>query len=190
MSEVQLPQFVALENSLQQHGLPVSPSELQGLLTGLICAGHAFDDKSYLNAVADFANEGKSLSDEASRTTQLIFDLATEELTSDELGFSLLLPDDDVELVERGEHFSEWVSAFLSGMGLMDLKAKSLSEDVNEALADLQEIAQMGIDEDDDMSEQAQLFEQVVEHVRMCAMTCFAELGQRPEEPQTPPTIH
>ncbi|WP_413110990.1 UPF0149 family protein [Thaumasiovibrio sp. DFM-14] len=187
MSEIQLPHFIALESSLQQDGLPVSPSELQGLLVGLICAGHAFDDLSYINAVADFANEGKALSDAASNTVQLVFNIAVKELTSDELGFSLLLPDDDATLIERAEHFSEWVSAFLSGMGLMDLKAKSLSDDVNEALADLQDIAQLGIDDEDDLDEQAQLFEPVVEHVRMCVMTCFAELGQRTTNP---PTMH
>lgn len=67
-----------------------------------------------------------------------------------------------------------------------------LSEAVTEALADLQEIAQLGIDEDDDMEEQAALFEQVVEHVRMCVLSCHSELGQRPvaEDAEEKPTLH
>ncbi|WP_087023828.1 UPF0149 family protein [Thaumasiovibrio subtropicus] len=190
MSEVQLPQFVAIENSLKQHGLPVSPSELQGLLVGLISGGHSFGDLSYINAVVDFVNDGKALSESASETTQLIFKMAVQELTGDDLAFTLLLPDDDADLIDRAECLGEWINAFLSGIGLMDLKSKSLSNEVNEVLADLQDIAQLGIDEDDDMQEQAQLFEQVIEHVRMCAMTCFAELGERPEEEQSKPTLH
>nr|WP_086940279.1 UPF0149 family protein [Thaumasiovibrio occultus] len=191
MSEVQLPQYLALASSLQQHNFPISPAELQGLLTGLICGGHPFDDKSYLAAVADFANDGQGLSDEAQEVVTLLFTLASTQLTADELAFSLLLPDDDAQLVERAEAYSDWASAFLTGMGLMNLNAKSLSEDVTEALGDLQEMAQLGVDEDDDMGEQAQLFEQVVEHTRMCVMTCFAELGQRPAQgPASSETLH
>ena len=59
-------------------------------------------------------------------------------------------------------------------------------------LADLQEISQLGIDEDDDLEDQAALFEQVVEHVRMCVLSCHSELGQRliNDDADEKPTVH
>ena len=71
----------------------------------------------------------------------------------------------------------------------MNAELKKASTDVKEALADLEEIAKLGIDEDDDMQEQAQLLEQVIEHVKACALTIHAEFGQKPVE-QKAPTIH
>jgi uncharacterized protein YgfB (UPF0149 family) len=41
------------------------------------------------------------------------------------------------------------------------------------------------------MEEQAQLLEQVIEHVKACVLTIHAEFGKRPQQlEQTPPTIH
>lgn len=68
-----------------------------------------------------------------------------------------------------------------------------MSEEITEALADLQEISQLGIDEDEDLEEQAALFEQVVEHVRMCVLSCHSELGQRlvnDDDADEQPTVH
>lgn len=73
----------------------------------------------------------------------------------------------------------------------MGLKNSALSAEVKEALEDLKEIAQLGIDEDDDQEEQAQLLEQVIEHVRMCAMMIHAELGDKPaQEENENKTLH
>ena len=47
----------------------------------------------------------------------------------------------------------------------------------------------LGIDEDDDMQEQAILFEQVIEHVKACVLTIHAEFGQKPVQEKAP-TIH
>ncbi len=81
------------------------------------------------------------------------------------------------------------VGAFIAGIGLVGVTAGKLSDDAKEVLTDLTEIAQLGIDEDDDMEEQALLLEQVIEHVRVCAMTLHAELGIK-AQPEEKPTLH
>lgn len=74
---------------------------------------------------------------------------------------------------------------------MVGVNTSQLPEAVTEALADLRDITQLGIDEDDDMEEQAVLFEQVTEHVRMCVLTCHAELGQSVvDENDSKPTLH
>lgn len=192
MSEITLPTYQAVESALKEQGLAAAPAELHGLLSGMICGGLANDDESWGGPVSDYANEGEPLTDGAKTMIRSLFTTTANELLSGGFEFSLLMPDDDEPLMIRADALTEWVTSFISGLGLMDLQKNQLSEAVTEALADLQEIAQLGIDEDDDMEEQAALFEQVVEHVRMCVLSCHSELGQRPvaEDVEEKPTLH
>ncbi|WP_318476403.1 YecA/YgfB family protein [Photobacterium leiognathi] len=192
MSEITLPTYQAVESALKEQGLASAPAELHGLLSGMICGGLSVDDDSWVGPVCDYANEGEPLTDGAKVMVRTLFSTTANELFSGGFEFSLLMPDDDEPLTVRADALTEWVNSFISGLGLMDLQKNQLSEAVTEALADLQDIAQLGVDEDDDMEEQAALFEQVVEHVRMCVLSCHSELGQRPavEEPEEKPTLH
>ena len=49
-----------------------------------------------------------------------------------------------------------------------------------EALADLEEISKLGIDEDDDFSKQAILLEQVISMSKLVLLTIHADLGAKP----------
>ncbi|MEK6212573.1 MAG: UPF0149 family protein, partial [Vibrio fluvialis] len=75
------------------------------------------------------------------------------------------------------------------GLGLVGAKLQSASDVAKEALEDLEEIAKLGIDEEDDFEEQAQLLEQVIEHVKACVLTLHAEFGVKPQQ-DSEPTIH
>ncbi len=105
---------------------------------------------------------------------------------------SLLLPDEAGEegLFALADGVSDFVNHFISGMGLAGIAIDKASDDAKEALADLEEIAKLGIDEDDDLGEQALLLEQVIEHVKACVLTIHAEFGARPESNENKPTIH
>lgn len=201
MNEVKLPSFEAIESELKTHGFSVSPSELHGLLTGMISGGLNVEDDNWLGPVADYANEGKPLLDGAKGVVRTVFDAATvelsgmahtvftstaSELTNSIFSFTLLIPDENSDLVERAESLTEWASSFISGLGLMGLDKTQFSAEVNEVLAELQEISLLGIDEDEDLTEQAEFFEQVLEHVPMCVLTCLVELGERPSSVELP----
>lgn len=215
MSEAKLPAYNVLDSELKSHGLAVSPSELHGLLMGMICGGMAVSDDSWVAAVSDYANQGEPLIDSAKATVRKVFDAASAELhgmaqvlftsTASELAESqfevtLLLPGADVELELRAEALGEWVTNFISGMGLMGMKKAELTPEVTEAVASLEEIAQLGVDEDEDMAEQAHMLEQIIAFVPECVLSCLVGLGQRPdsvEQPEIPgmpadqkPTLH
>ncbi|MCD9467409.1 YecA family protein [Photobacterium iliopiscarium] len=193
MSEITLPTYQAVEAELKEQGLAAMPAELHGLLSGMICGGLAVDDESWAGPVCDYANEGEPMTDGAKMIVRTLFSTTADELIGGGFEFSLLMPDDDESLSDRAEALTEWVNSFISGLGLMDLQKNQLSEEITEALADLQEISQLGIDEDEDLEEQAALFEQVVEHVRMCVLSCHSELGQRlvnDDETDEQPTVH
>ncbi|WP_299020542.1 UPF0149 family protein [uncultured Photobacterium sp.] len=215
MSEVKLPAYDAVDAALKEHGLAVSPSELHGLLSGMVCGGLAVDGENWVGPVSDYANEGEPLTDGAKAIVRTVFDVAADELgqlaqtlfsstaaelADAEFNVSLLLPADNADLMLRAEALSEWTTNFISGLGLMGVEKAKLSPDVTEAVSVLEEISQLGIDEDEDMAEQAQLFKNVVAYVPECVLTCLVELSQRPgavEEPAVPglgqdkkPTLH
>ncbi|MBY5947504.1 UPF0149 family protein [Photobacterium rosenbergii] len=208
MSDVKLPAYETLEPMLKEQGLAVTPSELHGLLCGMICGGMAVDGEQWLAPVSDYANQGDVLTDGAKMVVRSVFDAASVELggltqtlftsTAAELAemefdVELLLPAEGSELMLRAEALSEWVTNFISGLGLMGMDKKQLSDDVTEAVAALEEIAQLGIDEDEDMQEQAMLFDNVVAYVPECVLTCLVGLSQRgdvEDEAAEKPTLH
>ncbi|MGR5065815.1 UPF0149 family protein [Photobacterium sp. DNB22_13_2] len=211
MSDPKLPAYETLEPMLKEQGLAVTPSELHGLICGMICGGMAVDGEQWLAPVCDYANQGDAMTDGAKTVVRSVFDAAARELggltqtlftsTAAELAdvdftVELLLPGEDAELMLRAEALSEWVTNFISGLGLMGMNKQQLSDDVTEAVAALEEIAQLGVDEDEDMQEQAMLFDNVVAYVPECVLTCLIGLSQRGEaEDETAdladkPTLH
>ncbi|KHT62444.1 exported protein precursor [Photobacterium gaetbulicola] len=208
MSDVKLPSYETLEPMLKEQGLAVTPSELHGLLCGMICGGMAVDAEQWLAPVCDYANQGEALTDGAKTVvrsvfaaaaselgglTQTLFSSTAAELAEMEFTVELLLPAEGSELMLRAEALSEWVTNFISGLGLMGMDKKQLSDDVTEAVAALEEIAQLGVDEDEDMQEQAMLFDNVVAYVPECVLTCLVGLSQRgdvEDEAADKPTLH
>ena len=179
MSEIKMPEFLTVESALKDSGLAVTPAELHGLLVGMISGGLPLDDNAWKPLMYDYTNDGLGWPDSAIQIGSAVFQFTVAELTGSELALSMLIPNDKEGLMNRADGLSEWVNHFISGLGLVDLKMDKASEALKEALVDLEEIARLGIDEDDDIEEQESLFEQVLEHVHVCVLTIHLELGQR-----------
>ncbi|MDR9825100.1 YecA family protein [Vibrio sp. FNV 38] len=186
-----LPPYFDAAQSLQQSSLAVSPAEMHGLLVGMLSGGINVDDQSWHGVLFDYTNEGMGWPQTALTLAQNSFDLSKKELMGSGMELSLFLPEDEqATLMEIADSLAEWVNHFISGLGLANSTLKKLPTDVKEALGDLEEIAKLGIDEDDDLEEQALLLEQVIEHVKACVLTIHAELGQKPQAEQKKPTLH
>ncbi|WP_282176940.1 YecA family protein [Vibrio nereis] len=191
MSESHLPDYLTLASELQSAGIAVNPSELHGLLAGMLSGGLSLTDKSWQPMVFDYTNDGMGWPMQVLKLAEKTLDATISDLTGSGMDIDILLPDEEASasLFDMADGLAEWVNHFISGLGLVNAELKKASKDVKEALADLEEISKLGIDEDDDMEEQAQLLEQVVEHVKACVLTIHAEFGQKPVE-QKAPTIH
>lgn len=193
MSETTLPNYITIATELQQAGLAVSPAELHGLLVGMVSGGLGLNDDSWQPLIFDYTNDGMGWPQSNLATAKSLLAFSIKELTAEQ-GFdlSLFIPGEEVEasVFEIADGLSEWVNHFISGLGLINAPLKKASADAKEALADLEEIARLGIDEDDDLEEQAQLLEQVIEHVKACVLTIHAEFGVKPSKPSETPTIH
>ncbi|EKO3801857.1 YecA family protein [Vibrio harveyi] len=192
MSEITLPEYQSIAAELKSASLAVTPAELHGLLVGMLSGGLAINDQTWQPILFDYTNEGMGWPSSALALAQSVYQVTVNELTGTSMELSLLLPDETGEegLFALADGVSDFVNHFISGMGLAGIAIDKASDDAKEALADLEEIAKLGIDEDDDLGEQALLLEQVIEHVKACALTIHAEFGARPESNENKPTIH
>ncbi|GAK85222.1 putative conserved exported protein precursor [Vibrio ponticus] len=192
MSKITLPDYLTFASEMQSAGLAVNPSELHGLLTGMLSGGLSLTDKSWQPLIFDYTNEGMGWPDKALTLAQQTLDATIKEMTGTDMELSLLLPDEEASasLFDIADGVADWVNHFISGLGLVAADLKKASSQAKEALSDLEEIAKLGIDEEDDMQEQAVLLEQVVEHIKVCVLTIHAEFGQKPNQQEAAPTIH
>lgn len=189
MTKITLPTHQALEKELKSAQLAISPAELHGLLTGMLSGGLVLTNTNWQSLLYDYTNDGMGWPMSALSLAENTLKATGEELASSDFTLALILAEDGADLFELAEGLSDWVNHFISGLGLIDAQLKQAGTDVKEALGDLEEIAKLGIDEDDDMAEQAILFEQVIEHVKTCVMTIHLELSAKPKaDPK--PTIH
>ncbi len=192
MSKKQLPEYLNFASELQSAGLAVNPSELHGLLTGMLSGGMNFSDKSWQPLIFDYVSEGMAWPSNVLSITQVVLDKTSDDLTQTSLELALLLPDEEAgaTLFDMADGLADWVNHFISGLGLIGTSLTKASKDTKEALADLEEIAKLGIDEDDDMQEQGDLLEQVIEHAKACVLIVHAEFGQKIMPSPPSPTIH
>ncbi|MGR5208044.1 YecA family protein [Vibrio alfacsensis] len=192
MSEITLPEYQSIAAELKSANLAVTPAELHGLLVGMLSGGLATNDQTWQPILFDYTNDGMGWPTTALVFAQNVFKVTASELTGSSMELSLLLPEDPSKdgLFALADGLSDFVNHFISGLGLAGITLNKASDDVKEALADLEEIAKLGIDEDDDLGEQAQLLEHVIEHVKACVLTIHAEFGVRPESNDSKPTIH
>ncbi|WP_050920323.1 YecA family protein [Vibrio campbellii] len=192
MSEITLPEYQSIAAELKSASLAVTPAELHGLLVGMLSGGLAINDQTWQPILFDYTNEGMGWPSSALGLARSVFQVTVNELTGTSMELSLLLPDEAGEegLFALADGVSDFVNHFISGMGLAGIAIDKASDDAKEALTDLEEIAKLGIDEDDDLGEQALLLEQVIEHVKACVLTIHAEFGARPESNENKPTIH
>ncbi|MDA9556313.1 YecA family protein [Vibrio sp.] len=191
MSEVHFPSYETFFSELRSAGLAVTPAELHGLMVGMISGGGDIHDTSWQPMLFDYTNDGMGWPHAALTLAELTRTISIKELTSTSLDMSLLLADDDNgDLFELADSVSEWVNHFISGLGLVNAKLNKASSECKEALSDLNEISKLGVDENDDMREQAILLEQVIEHTKACVLTIHAEFGARVDTQASTPTIH
>ncbi|EKO5200834.1 YecA family protein [Vibrio vulnificus] len=191
MSKNQLPSYQVVADEMKMATLAVTPAELHGLLAGMISGGLSQQDHSWQPMLFDYTNDGMGWPSAALEQAQALFNVTSAQLTSDEMVLNLLLPNTEGEdaIFALADALSDWINHYISGLGLAGAALDKASEEAKEALADLEEMARLGVDEDDDLQEQAELLEHVIEHVKACALLIHAEFGAKTPSPETP-TIH
>lgn len=167
-----------LNEFFEQQGILSSAAEVHGILTGMVASGASLKGEDWLTLLSDLIHEGQSFKPVVK---ELLIEMAADVCASmrdPDLGFNLLLPNDHEALVERLGSMIGWVQSYLVGFGVNQTNLAGLSDDVREVIDDMVEIAKLDFAVDDD-EEGERAYYEVVEYLRISAMLCFNELGQR-----------
>lgn len=179
MSQLSLPDYAKVTDELNTAGVSVTAAEMHGLLVGMLSGGLPQNSDGWQSLLFDYTNDGMGWPMACLAVAEQSLKVSKKELSGDDFELSMLLPEED-DLIEYSLAVSEWVSHFVSGLGLIDAQVNKASSQIKEALQDLLEIAKLEIDPEDDLQEQAMLLEQVVEHVKICVLSIHTELGEQP----------
>ncbi|POW59239.1 YecA family protein [Candidatus Pantoea alvi] len=185
------PDYNALASALSQQGVGMTPAEMHGLLSGILCGGN--QDASWKTLVHDLTNEGMAFSQGLALPLQALRDSTADTLEEEGYLFQLMLPDDDdISVFDRADALAGWVNHFLLGLGVTQPKLEKVTGETGEAIDDLRTIAQLGYDEDEDQEELEQSLEEVIEYVRVAALLCHDTFTRpKPTAPEVKkPTLH
>lgn len=173
-------EFSNLIELISDAGIRHSPSELHGLVCGLISAGIMLDDAAISGAIAGHVGAADGLPAKITSAYQFFAEQAQASLQGEALALDLLLPADDEDLGMRVAALAQWCEGFLVGFGTgsAGVKDSNLSAGLQEALSDLSAISQVDTPEDDSDDEE-DMYEQVAEHTRMAAIMVFTESALR-----------
>ncbi|QKJ88543.1 hypothetical protein PMPD1_3627 [Paramixta manurensis] len=186
------PSYDALASVLTQQGVGMTPAEMHGLISGIVCGGNL--DHSWKTLVHDLTNEGMAFSQTLSQPLQALHQHILDTLEDEGFLFQLYLPDDDdITVFDRADALAGWVNHFLLGLGVSQPKLDKVKGETGEAIDDLRTIAQLGYDEDEDQDELEQSLEEIIEYVRVAALLCHDTFTHivTPTAPEVKkPTLH
>ncbi|MDN4628273.1 YecA/YgfB family protein [Erwinia sp. PsM31] len=186
-----MPGYDALASALTQQGVGMTPAEIHGLISGILCGGNK--DSSWQTLVHDLTNEGMAFSQTLAQPLQQLHQGIGDTLEDEGFLFQLYLPeDDDITVFDRADALAGWVNHFLLGLGVSQPKLDKVKGETGEAIDDLRTIAQLGYDEDEDQEELEQSLEEVIEYVRVAALLChdtFTHIAPTAVEVKKP-TLH
>jgi len=99
------------------------------------------------------------------------------QLTDEDMGLSLWLPNDDETLEDRTFALAQWCSGYLAGLGAGgDGKISTLSDDANEAMKDLQQISAADVSDTSESEEDENAFSEIVEYIRVVILLIREDL--------------
>lgn len=190
MTTKTLPDYDGLNMTLRRASLAVTAAELHGMLMGLVVGGITTEDQSWQPMLFDYTNEGMGWPTEALTQAATMMDVIAQELKTDDLSVSLCLPAEDgkTALSQRAEALAEWTNSFLAGLGLSGASLDTLDSVGKECLSDLKEIGNVvveSLDEQVEDEDAQQAFAIVSEHVKVCALTLYTDLGRQTPKAKT-----
>ena len=139
-----------------------SPSELHGLLTGIVCVSQPPSREEWQQILATL--DVPELSEEAlALLTEEAEDVA-HSLSDDELDYLPLLPDDEHLLPERVEALADWCAGVVLGFGLA---SGHLRANEQELIEHLQDVAAVEFEDSDNDEEGEESYQELYEFVRL-----------------------
>ena len=151
-------------------------SECHGACCGLLCrrASASLDAFMGLLDMLELVNNpGTALK---MSLDELLVSSKTQ-LADEELGIALWLPSDGETLEDRTMALSHWCSGFLAGLGASGEEGlKSLTDDSNDALRDLQQISSADVSDTTESEDDEKAYAEIVEYIRIVVLMIREDL--------------
>ncbi|HSX20625.1 MAG TPA: UPF0149 family protein [Gammaproteobacteria bacterium] len=167
--------YSKLQTTLNKLGAQLNAAETHGLLTGMLSLAKTNDNNAWQTTLVenlDCATPTKSQWEIITAATSQI----VAEFTDENFGFNILLPPDNLPLQDRVTALGFWCRGYLSGLGLVGITKEDLAnETIKELVADLSQIAHVGI-ETDSSEEDENNYMELVEFVRVAVQNIQLEL--------------
>jgi len=167
MTEVALPNYTELNLALSHM---LHPSEAHGLISGILCAHSKNTEFSWEELIGE-KNLGKN-----QELLQKLYDGSAAQLEDFSFEFQLVLPTDSESLPVRAEALTLWCQGFLTGINFISKRSKQAqSTETEEIINDIVEIAKMNYEDVVASEEDEAAFVELVEYVRMAAISIYQE---------------
>lgn len=170
-----LPQYYQFLDALEPLSLPISPSELHGMMCGYLCAGATAQGEGYLRAL--LGNRKDEESRLVARSMFEVYTISQHQLAEQDFGFELMLPPDEAPLFDRAVAFSEWCEGFVQGLDISDVAVDEIvDEEAQEAFQHIIEFADLDVDSLDVDEEDENALMEVIEFTRVAVVGLHGEL--------------
>jgi len=177
--------YAELQRLMEDCRALTDPAEAHGSLAGALCASDNYRLDDWL---AEILPEGAPRG-AASAGLRELYDETRSALASEQMGFELLIPDDDEPIELRATALTLWCNGFVYGLGTGGAADPArLPGDAGEIVRDLAEITRAGVDEREGLEANEAALAELVEFVRVGVQVVFEELGAlRSPPPGMPP---
>jgi uncharacterized protein YgfB (UPF0149 family) len=177
MTSIDLPDYAEISDQIGQMQLGVDAAELHGSLCGYLAGGASEPARGdWLGKVMADPDIASVAADSA---LDRMFVATSVLIESPDFGFDLLLPNIDLPVIERGDALMSWCRGFLGGFGLSAGASPPLSEESQDALADLARMAASDLSYDDPEADE-QALEEVSEFVRVAVLLLHSDCVMAP----------
>lgn len=159
-----------------------SPSELHGLLTGIVCVTQAPSSDEWVQILETL--DVPELNPEALELLTGEAEDIFHALSEDELDYLPLLPDDEHSLAERVQALADWCAGVVLGFGLA---SGHIRNDEMELIEHLQNVAAVEFEDSDDDAEGEESYQELYEFVRLIPVSL--SVGRKKVEVEETPLL-
>ena len=171
MKPISLPNYIDLQTVLSQTDLKSHPSQVHGLICGMMCGTHNLSS-AWQQLVA-----GEEAAPAVQEILQALYEGTWRQLKDFLFELQLMLPADEASLQERAEALTLWAQGFLTGLKLAQVPIVDReASDVTEAINDLVEIAKMKYEAVVDTEDDELAYVELVEYVRVAVIYIYQDL--------------
>jgi yecA family protein len=171
----QIVEYDELDGALRRIDALPDAAECHGILCGMLCEQGSVDQENWIRQVLGEYDSADALVAETVGVLRRVYAVTMEQINDTELGFRLLLPEEDAGLEQAVAALSEWCQGFLFGFNLNGGRSEeNTPEDVRDVMEDMVEISRVDIDVEGEEDESS--FTEVAEYVRMGVLLILEEL--------------